>query len=93
MDLLKGKLAAYVPGRTPAQIQAFLDDHFARDECRKAMTFIMRDVCRNCLLANRGFVKHPLTRCLELGYACVLKCQKCAQTGRVSDHWKEDCPN
>ena len=94
-ELLHGKLAAFVPGTSPGQIQAFLDEHFQRDESRRAMTEVMRNVCRNCLLSNRGFAKHPLGRCRELGYKCVLKCQKCVQAGRAGDitHWIEDCPH
>ena len=92
-EALQGKLAAFIPGKSAEQIQVFLDEHFQRDEHRKAMADIMRAICRNCLLAGRGFARHPMSRCRELGNQCVLKCSKCLQSGRTNMvHWQEDCP-
>ena len=92
-ESLQGKLAAFVPGKSPDQIQAFVDEHFQRDDSRKFMAEILRGLCRNCLLAGRGFVRHPLGRCRELGNKCVLKCPKCTEAGRPGHvHWQEECP-
>ena len=89
--MLQGKLAAFIPGKSPDQIQSFLDEHFQREVDKKAMSQIMGSVYRNCLLAGRGFVKHGLARCRAVGNSCHIKCSKCLALGHSRTHWLEDC--
>ena len=47
--------------------------------------------CRNCYLALRGKVKHPLRECKALKHPCLLKCSTELCNGAT--HWRADCPN
>ena len=47
-----------------------------------------REYCRNCFIAGKGFAKHTLYECQQLGNACYIRCQKCKE----GNHWATDCP-
>ena len=93
---LKTELRAFVVGKSATEIQAFLDKQFSKDDQRSLWSQVMREVCRNCLLAGKGVTEHSLRKCMEMGNECVLACSRCAAAGGSragQKHWTVNCPH
>ena len=93
---LTTELTQLARSKKAPQIQAWIDRQFAADDAhRAAMTSVLKEYCKNCVLSNRGMQKHSLKKCRELNNACVLLCPKCTSAGRTRDitHWAADCPH
>ena len=90
---LKAELKAVVQQNPSdsAHIQNWLDQNMKTNA--SGVSQLMREFCRNCLLAGRGMQNHGFKRCKEMGNECVLPCTLCAQAGRgIQKHWQVDCP-
>ena len=78
------------PGDTGA-IDAFIKAKSAGPE-KQVMLELLKNVCKNCLLAGRGMHEHTLKSCRDAGNPCALPCPKCKKAGREEFHWLQSCP-
>ena len=92
---LKAELRASIGGKSQTEIQGWLDQQFAKPEARPAMTELMKNICRNCLIGGQGIVEHSLRQCQEAGNECLLVCSRCMAAGGAragQKHWIAKCP-
>ena len=83
---LRRELAEWVKGQRPGsgfrkgpEVQQWLDAHFrSGPEQGAAMAALLRQVCRNCLIAGRGVQDHGMRKCREMGNRCCVPCSKCS---------------
>jgi hypothetical protein len=94
VDSLLSKIVNMARNKPQKEIHTYVEflSHSPDPATASAMVTLKRTYCRNCLVANRGALKHGASECQAAGNQPSGPCKKCEKAGKKNEfHWFSQC--